>query len=79
MMIPRIAKKIFNLFDLCLASNLQTKDYLQKLNAKNIYFVGNIKLINSFDNNIVNPNENFLLKNKFWLAASTHKGEDACV
>ena len=77
MMIPRIAKKIFNLFDLCLASNLQTKDYLQKLNAKNIYFVGNIKLINSFDNNIVNPNENFLLKNKFWLAASTHKGEDA--
>tara|TARA_B100001093_G_C26815713_1_gene1009613 strand:+ start:924 stop:2201 length:1278 start_codon:yes stop_codon:yes gene_type:complete len=76
MMVPQIAKKIFNLFDLCLTSNLQTKDYLKKLDAKNINFEGNIKLINSSNNNISNPNEKFLLKNKFWFAASTHKGED---
>ena len=76
MMVPQIAKKIFNLFDLCLTSNLQTKDYLKKLDAKNINFEGNIKLINSSNNSISNPNEKFLLKNKFWFAASTHKGED---
>ena len=76
MMVPQIAKKIFNLFDLCLTSNSQTKDYLKKLDAKNINFEGNIKLINSSNNSISNPNEKFLLKNKFWFAASTHKGED---
>ena len=48
-----------------------------KLNAKNIYFNGNIKLINQInENKIENINERFLLKKRFWLAASTHKGED---
>jgi len=71
------AKRIFNLFDLCLTSNLETKNYLTKLNAKNIYFNGNIKLINqSNENKIDNINEKSLLKKRFWLAASTHKGED---
>ena len=71
------AKKIFGLFDLCLTSNLETKNYLIKLNAKKIYFNGNIKLINQgTDNKIDNINEKFLLKKRFWLAASTHKGED---
>ena len=72
-----VAKKIFGLFDLCLTSNLETKNYLLKLNAKNVYFNGNIKLINQIDENkIENLNEKFLSKKKFWLAASTHKGED---
>ena len=71
------AKKIFGLFDLCLTSNLETKNYLIKLNAKKIYFNGNIKLINQGnDNKIDNINEKSLLKKRFWLAASTHKGED---
>ena len=71
------AKKIFGLFDLCLTSNLETKNYLIKLNAKKIYFNGNIKLINQGnENKIDNINEKSLLKKRFWLAASTHKGED---
>ena len=71
------AKEIFSLFDLCLVSNLETKDYLSKLNAKNIFFVGNIKFSNEiYKNRIKNPNKDFLLKNRFWLAASTHKDED---
>jgi len=74
---PRAAKKIFSLFDLCLASNLETKKYLEELGAKNIYFNGNIKLINKLDENkIENLSEKILLKNRFWIAASTHKGED---
>ncbi len=74
---PHSAKKIFSLFDLCLASNLETKKYLEELGAKNIYFNGNIKLINELDEDkIKNSSEKILLKNRFWIAASTHKGED---
>ena len=74
---PHSAKKIFSLFDLCLTSNLETKKYLEELGAKNIYFNGNIKLINELnENKIKNPSEKILLKNRFWIAASTHKGED---
>ena len=74
---PQSAKKIFSLFNLCLVSNLQTKKYLEELSAKNIYFNGNIKLIGEIDENkITNVNEKILLKKKFWIAASTHKGED---
>ena len=71
------AKRIFSLFDLCLTSNLETKNYLTRLSAKNIYFNGNIKLINQGnENKIENINEKSLIKKRFWLAASTHKGED---
>ena len=77
MMFPKTAKEIFGLFNLCLTSNSETKDYLQKLNAKNIYFNGNIKLINKVNiDNIKNLNEEILLNNRFWFAASTHLGEE---
>ena len=77
MKIHHTAKKIFSLFDLCLVSNLETKEYLKKLNAKNIFFNGNIKLINQINENYIKPiNEKFLIKNRFWFAASTHKGEE---
>jgi 3-deoxy-D-manno-octulosonic-acid transferase len=77
MIFPRTAKKIFSSFSLCLTSNLETKNYLLKFNKENIYFNGNIKLINKIDaGGIKNLNEKFLLKNRFWLAASTHKGEE---
>ena len=77
MIIPKFAKSIFCLFDLCLVSNKQTKQYLEKLNAKNIFSFGNIKFCEDINQNkLININENFLRSNKFWLAASTHKGED---
>ncbi len=77
MLFPNTAKNIFSLFNLCLASNLETKKFLEKLNAKNIYFNGNIKLINNINkNDIKNFNEKILLKDRFWLAASTHEGEE---
>ena len=75
--ISQTAKKIFSLFNLCLVSNLETKAYLKKLNAKNIYFYGNIKFISQInESNIKNDNEKILEKNRFWIAASTHQGED---
>ena len=38
MLFPKTAKNIFCLFDLCLSSSNETKNYLTKLNAKNIFF-----------------------------------------
>ncbi len=77
MIFPTTAKKIFGIFDLFLCSNSATKNYLEKLNVKNVYFKGNIKLIDYIDSKkIKNINEKILLKKRFWLAASTHKEED---
>tara|TARA_B100001063_G_C16767082_1_gene559314 strand:+ start:1628 stop:2896 length:1269 start_codon:yes stop_codon:yes gene_type:complete len=77
MKFPKTAKKIFGAFNLCLTSNNETKNYLNKLEAKNVYFNGNLKLINEIDEKkIINLNEEFLSKRRFWFAASTHQGED---
>jgi 3-deoxy-D-manno-octulosonic-acid transferase len=76
--ISKISKKIFSSFNLCLTSNIETKDFLEKLGASNIHFKGNIKLINQIDKQkIKNPNYEILKKKRFWLAASIHEGEDA--
>ena len=74
---PNTAKKIFSLFNLCLSSNLETKKYLKELSARNIFFNGNIKLIEKIEiHKIKNQNEKILLKKRFWVAASTHKDEE---
>ncbi len=77
MKFPKTAKIIFNTFDLCLSSNVETKNFLEKLNAKNIFYHGNIKLISNINSdNIENINKNFLIKKRFWIAASTHENEE---
>lgn len=77
MLIKSFAKKIFNNFDLCLASSAETKKYLQKLRAKNIKYFGNIKIAALINyNKISNTNDKFLNKKRFWCAASIHKGEE---
>ncbi len=71
------AKKIFGKFNLFLASNRETVNYLKELGANNIIFNGNIKFLSEINaNNINNTNENILRKVKFWLSASTHSGEE---
>ena len=77
MMVPNLAKLIFNQFSLCLASNKETKKYLENLNAKNIFCFGNIKFCETYDNGrYKNENSPFLSSNIIWLAVSTHEGED---
>ena len=76
-MFPETAKKIFNTFDLCLVSNNETKKYLEKLNARNIFFKGNLKLTNEIDKDKINNiNEKFFMAKRFWIAASVHRGEE---
>ena len=77
MLFPKVSKKIFSNFDLCLASNIETKNYLSELDVKKVVYTGNIKLINniSYENNIVSNLDN-LDEEQFWIAASTHRGEE---
>ena len=71
------AKKIFNSFDLCLASSRDSKKYLKKLNAKNLKYIGNLKFSGSINlNKIQNRNKNILNKTKNWCAVSTHSSEE---
>ena len=77
MLIPKTAKKIFSSFDLCLTSNLETKEFLQRLNVSKVLYSGNIKLINTKDNKkTLFNNKDVLINNKFWCAISTHKNEE---
>ena len=73
-----VAKKIFKNFSLCLSSNKETEKYLYKFNAKNIFYVGNIKLISEkmIIEDEIDSNVNILSKKKFWCAISTHDEEE---
>ena len=74
---PKMAQSIFSLFDLCIVSNQETKKFLENFNAKNKFYFGNLKFCENLDKNqLLNNNSEFLKSNKFWLAASTHEGED---
>ena len=77
LLFPSVAKKIFQSFNLFLTSNIETKDYLSKLNIRNVHYKGNLKLISyELNRKFHSPNDEFLKKEKFWFAASTHDGED---
>ncbi len=77
MLIPKFARQIFNNFDLCLASSMESKKNLEKLNVKNLKFIGNIKFAGKIEeNDLIDNNLEILSKKKFWCAASTHKDEE---
>ena len=64
------SRNIFQKFDICLASNLKTKNYLKFLGAKNIKHIGNLKFTET-ENNKTNLNKNikkFFIIKKIWCA-----------
>ena len=73
------AKKIFEKFDLCIASNKESESFLKILGAKNIKNYGNLKFskIKTESNNKLDSD--FLIKienRKIWCGASTHPTEE---
>ena len=73
------AKKIFEKFDLCIASNKESENFLKILGAKNVKNYGNLKFSNTKSNlnNEFNPSFLNKIKNrKLWCAASTHPDEE---
>ena len=76
-LIPKVAKKIFQTFDLCLTSSNKSKNYLEQLSAKNVKHIGNLKLSAEIElKNQLIQNKNMLKNIRFWCAVSTHPGED---
>ena len=77
MLFPNLAKKIFSSFDLCLASSIETKNFLKKLNVSKLKYHGNIKFSGNLDYKQSKSKDKKILNNKkIWCAASTHKGEE---
>ena len=72
------AKNIFLKFDLCLSSNLKSKNFLTLLGSKKIKYIGNLKFTQTENNkNSLNKNvKNFFLTKKIWCASSTHYKEE---
>jgi len=72
------AKKVFGKFDLCIASNKESEEFLKILGSKNIKNYGNLKFSN-IKANTKKLDLNFLNKikeRKIWCAASTHPSEE---
>ena len=72
------AKKIFQEFDMCLPSSLESSHYLKFLGAKKIKFIGNLKFTETkYNKNDLNKKlKKFLLSKKIWCASSTHNKEE---
>ena len=72
------AKKIFQEFDMCLSSSVESSQYLKFLGVKKIKFVGNLKFAESeYNKDDLNKKlKKFLLSKKIWCASSTHNKEE---
>jgi len=77
-LVIKFANKIFEKFDLCIASNKESENYLKVLGAKNIKNYGNLKFSN-IRTDLKKLDSIFLSKisnRKVWCAASTHPSEE---
>jgi len=79
MILKKFGRSIFKKITIAYPQNLETKKYLKKLETKNIYYLGNLKFAENFEENFDRINFNLkeeLLKKKIWVASSTHKNEE---
>ena len=75
---PNFAKSLFQKFQICLSSSLESKKYLKKLGAENIKFIGNLKFSQSENESLELDKslKNFLKSKNLWCASSTHYSEE---
>ena len=78
LILSNFAKALFNKFNLCLSSSLESKRYLRKLGAQNIKFFGNIKFSQSENTDLIMDKNfrNFAKSKNLWCASSTHYNEE---
>jgi 3-deoxy-D-manno-octulosonic-acid transferase len=78
---PKFAKKVFNNFDLCLASSEDSKKNLEQIGVKKINYIGNIKFCAKIklQKKISDANKSVLNEFNVWCAASTHQGEEEII
>ena len=77
--LKKFSESTFNLIDIAYPQNSETKNYLKKLNVKNIKTIGNLKYID-IDQSKTNKIEKKLFlqfkRYKTFIAASTHDSEE---
>ena len=78
--IPNLSKKLFSLYDLCLASSKESEKNLKELGVKKVKFIGNLKFCavikDEKSNGVI---KSFLNNDYVWCAASTHPGEEEMI
>ncbi len=76
--VNHITKNIFQKFDLCLSSSIQSEKYLRLLGAKKTKYIGNLKFSQTEKNEdiINNSLKKFFSSKKIWCASSTHQNEE---
>ena len=77
--VKNFAKEIFEKFDLCIASNKESENFLKILGAKNIKNHGNLKfspIKKNFDKKLESSLLDKIKNRKIWCAASTHYNEE---
>lgn len=77
--IPQFSKKLLSSFNICLAQTDEMAERYKNLGASNILTIGNFKAAADplpFDPNIINQFQEAMQERPFWLAASTHPGEE---
>ena len=78
--IPNLSKKLFSLYDLCLASSKESEKNLKELGVRKVKFIGNLKFCavikDEKGNGVIKsiPNDVYV-----WCAASTHPGEEEMI
>jgi 3-deoxy-D-manno-octulosonic-acid transferase len=78
--VPSFAVKVFNNFDLCLAASEESKNNLNKLQVKNLKYIGNLKYaVKDIFDELKDSNKKVLDNYKTWCAASTHDGEEEII
>ncbi len=77
-LLGRFSKNIFDKFDLCFSSNIETSKYLNQLGVKKVINVGNLKFSQSEKNSeeVQKKFEKFIKSKKVWCASSTHPNEE---
>ena len=76
----KFAKKVFDNFDLCLASSEESKKNLELLGVKNINYIGNLKFCSKTKFDKINESNKLVLNDfNVWCAASTHEGEEEII
>ena len=79
LLLKNFSEKIFEKFDLCIASNKETENRLKILGAKKIKNYGNLKFAkqkSNFNNKIDSLLLNKIENRKVWCAGSTHPSEE---
>ena len=74
------SKKLFSLYNLCLASSKESENNLKNLGAKNVKFIGNLKFCSKVSIEKKYSELKTIFPNYFiWCAASTHPDEEEII